>query len=100
MKLLCDAVIVIESHNLKIWQYLQNRHEIFISSVVKDECLHCFTQGKRQFIDMEKDIKRGSIKILTLENSRRIRLPYKCTEKALREFEREALQNFGTTREC
>lgn len=65
MKLLCDAVIVIEAYKLNIWRHLSTTHEIFIGSIVDQECTHYPETYQKRFINMKQEAKKGKVKILT-----------------------------------
>ncbi|OGC42884.1 hypothetical protein A2Y85_02335 [candidate division WOR-3 bacterium RBG_13_43_14] len=66
MKLLCDAVVVIDAHKINKWQYLTSAHHIFLGSIVAHkECIFYIDNYQKQTIDFALDEKNGKVRILT-----------------------------------
>lgn len=66
MKLLCDAVIVIEAFNAHKWRLLINTHKVFVGSIVAHkECLYYTDSNQKRTIDLESEAISDKVKILT-----------------------------------
>jgi len=60
--LLCDAVIIIDAHNLGIWKILKSHYRIHFASTVLKEAQHFKDDLKaKHYLDFKKDIASGKI---------------------------------------
>ena len=60
--LLCDAVIIIDAHNLGIWKILKSHYRIhFASTVLKEAQYFKDDLQVKHYLDFKKDIDHGLI---------------------------------------
>ena len=62
LKLLFDAVIVINAFKLNIWNYLTGNHEISVAnSVARKEVEFCSKDGVKEYINLMTEIRKGKL---------------------------------------
>ncbi len=60
--LLCDAVIIIDAHNLGIWKILKSHYRIHFASIVLKEAQYFKDDLQvKHYLDLKKDIASGKI---------------------------------------
>lgn len=65
LRLLCDAVIIIEAFRLNAWEHLINDHEIAIGSIVAEvECLFYMNQLTKHDIDLKPFIEKEKVRVI------------------------------------
>ncbi len=77
---LLDANIIIEAHELGIWQDLIQRADIYVPSiVVRDEAIFYSKAQNKNLIDLPMQVREGKIKELHADNSELDELTNKFT---------------------
>lgn len=64
--LLCDAVVVVEAHELGVWQHIVDRHRVTLPRTVLEESRFYKDSrtGRREQLDLNPDVASGVIGIL------------------------------------
>lgn len=66
MRLLCDAVAIIEAFKNKIWEHLISHHEIYTGSIVaKTEAIYYEDEFEKHYIDLTPYMKENKIQIIS-----------------------------------